>query len=172
MAPLTVFAETNVRTYVRGPDGQPGLWFLSLDVPRPALALGIRSTYRLPYLWSEMSVQVEGRRVRYRSRRHWPGPLPANNLLTVDVAEAIPPEEIGELEHFLTARCRCFTRILDRWAYVPVEHAAWPLRRAEIVEITESMVIAAGLQTPQGAPLVHYSPHVRARLGLPRFVAE
>src|SRR4051812_12905980 len=29
------FPETNVRTYVRGPNGRDGLWFLSLDVPSP-----------------------------------------------------------------------------------------------------------------------------------------
>ncbi|MCE0448168.1 DUF2071 domain-containing protein [Streptomyces tricolor] len=26
------FAETNLRTYVRGPDGRDGLWFLSIEV--------------------------------------------------------------------------------------------------------------------------------------------
>lgn len=29
--PLSTFPETNVRTYVRGPDGRDGLWFLSLE---------------------------------------------------------------------------------------------------------------------------------------------
>ena len=28
------FAEVNVRTYVRGPDGRRGIWFLSLDAAR------------------------------------------------------------------------------------------------------------------------------------------
>src|SRR5690349_95871 len=26
---ISHFAETNVRTYVRGPDGEPGIWFFS-----------------------------------------------------------------------------------------------------------------------------------------------
>jgi hypothetical protein len=32
---LTVFPETNVRTYVIGPDGRTGVYFFSLDVNRP-----------------------------------------------------------------------------------------------------------------------------------------
>src|ERR1051325_7601239 len=31
---LSRFPETNVRTYVRGPDGKPGIWFYSLDAAR------------------------------------------------------------------------------------------------------------------------------------------
>lgn len=33
---LSSFPETNVRTYVTGPDGEPGIWFFSLDAGNPA----------------------------------------------------------------------------------------------------------------------------------------
>src|SRR5688572_7906720 len=37
---LSKFPETNVRTYVRGPDGQRGVWFFSLDAARLAAVIG------------------------------------------------------------------------------------------------------------------------------------
>lgn len=71
-APRTRFPETNVRTYVRGPDGRPGVWFFSLDAARSLAVAGARLAYRLPYMWSRMRVQRDGARVRYESRREWP----------------------------------------------------------------------------------------------------
>ena len=51
---FTSFPETNVRTYVVGPDGREGLWFFSLDAARLEPVLVAQSTYRLPYKWSAM----------------------------------------------------------------------------------------------------------------------
>ena len=69
---LSRFPETNVRTYVRAADGSTGVWFLSLDASRlPAVATA-RTTYRLPYFWSEMSVRSRTGHVDYASRRRWP----------------------------------------------------------------------------------------------------
>src|SRR5947207_2324696 len=71
---LSEFPETNVRTYVEGPDGRAGIWFFSLDAARlPAVVAG-RTAYGLPYCWSSMSVTPSGRELRYRSARRWPGP--------------------------------------------------------------------------------------------------
>ncbi len=70
---LGTFPETNVRTYVRGPDGRPGVWFDSLDVNRLIPVLVALGTYRLPYRWAEMSIEHENDTVSYRARRRWPG---------------------------------------------------------------------------------------------------
>src|ERR1041384_4832910 len=39
---LSTFPETNLRTYVRGPDGIRGIWFFSLDAARLLAVLGAR----------------------------------------------------------------------------------------------------------------------------------
>src|SRR5215213_6631443 len=70
---ISTLPETNVRTYVRGPDGQSAIWFFSLDAARLPAGLAARATYRLPYFWADMAVEEDGRCVRYRSRRRWPG---------------------------------------------------------------------------------------------------
>jgi uncharacterized protein len=41
-----------------------------------------------------------------------------------------------------------------------VHHRPYPLHLAEVREVTESMVAAAGLPAPSGAPIAHYSPGV------------
>ncbi len=44
---LSRFPETNLRTYVRGPDGG-GVWFLSLDAASLPVVLGGRAAYGVP----------------------------------------------------------------------------------------------------------------------------
>lgn len=168
---VTCFAETNVRTYVKGPDGRAGLLFLSLDVPRLSLVLGVRATVRMPYVWSDMSVQAGENRVRYRSRRRWPQ-RPTASSITVEIGDHIPSSELEELDHFLSARWGLYTWMLGGLAYLPVEHPPWMLQRARVVDLKENLIVAAGLPTPQDPPLVHYSAHMRARLGIPRLIAQ
>jgi uncharacterized protein YqjF (DUF2071 family) len=165
---LSVFPETNVRTYVRGPDGRRGIWFLSLDVPRLAAVATARATYRLPYCWSRMRLRHDGPEVRYESNRRWPAG-DASSLVVVDVGNDLAPGEATELEHFLTARWGLYSWLRRGLAYAPVEHRAWPLRRASLLELRDTMTRAAGLEVT-GDPLVHFSPGVEVRIGRPRLV--
>ena len=57
---MTRFAETNLRTYVRSEDGTRGVWFFSLDAARLGAVLIARSTYRVPYFWSKMTIERSG----------------------------------------------------------------------------------------------------------------
>jgi uncharacterized protein YqjF (DUF2071 family) len=100
---FTSFPETNVRTYVRGPDGREGLWFFSLDAARLEPVLVARSTYALPYMWSQMTVQRDGPTIRYRSRRRWPCPTSATSGITLEVGDPLSPEELDDFDHYLTA---------------------------------------------------------------------
>ena len=159
------FPEINVRTYVRGPDGQLGIWFFSLDAARLPAVLGARGTYWLRYFWAGMSVDLHGEEVRYQSRRRWPGPRGAHCRTRVEVGDPIPVDELGPLDHFLTARHVLYTRVAGRLAYAHAEHPPWPLRRGRVLHLDQSLVQAAGLPPPQGPPLVHHSPGVAVRVG-------
>ena len=163
---VSTFPETNVRTYVRDNDGTDGLWFLSLDVSRLAAAAGARGLLWVPYHWASMSVE-EGPVVRYRSRRRTAaGRGPAHDV-TVRPGPALD-ETRPPLVDFLTGRWRAFTRVSGRLVVVPVEHEPWPLFEAEVVEVDEDMLAAAGLPSPHGEPLTHFSPGVDVRIGFPR----
>jgi uncharacterized protein YqjF (DUF2071 family) len=162
---LSQFPETNVRTYVRGPDGQSAIWFFSLESARRPAVLAARATYWLPYFWADMSVDEDGGRVRYQSRRRWPGPSGATCRAVVERGGPFGVDDLGELDQFLTARYVLYTQIARRLAYAHAEHPPWPLTRARVLELEESLVQAAGLPAPQGQPLVHHSAGVPVRIG-------
>jgi uncharacterized protein YqjF (DUF2071 family) len=134
--------------------------------------LAARMTYALPYMWSAMSIERGRREIRYRCHRRWPAYPLATSSVSIEIDDEIPPAEVTDLEHFLTARWRLYTYIGGVLATAPVEHQPWPLRRACVSDITDSLVLAAGLPPVDDPPLVHYSPGVSARIGLPHPVAR
>jgi hypothetical protein len=164
------FPETNVRTYVRGPDGGDGIWFFSLDVNRLLPALVARGTYRLPYCWGPMAIERSAGRVRYRGRRRWPASPEASGDLDIEVGDRLAPSEVDDLTHWLTARWSLFSTFGSRILTAPVAHRRWPLRRAKPARLDQSLVEAAGLPSPRGEPHVVFSPGLRVRVGRPRRV--
>jgi uncharacterized protein len=165
---VSTFPETNVRTYVVGPDGWTGIWFFSLDAGRLAPVLTARATLQLPYMWAGMSIARDGGRVRYRSARWWPGPRGARADADVEIGPALGEPEPGSLDDFLTMRFRLYTRFAGgAIGRLDAEHRPWPLRRAVLVGLREEVVEAAGLPAPAGPPLVHYSDGVGVRIGPP-----
>lgn len=163
---LSRFPETNLRTYVRGPDGQQAIWFFSLDAARLPAVAAARATYGLGYFWSRMRVAVDGDMVSYTGRRRWPGPRGAGCRAMVQVDRPIPAAELGRLDHFLTARYVLYSRLAGRLVVAHAEHAPWPLARARLLHLDQDLTGAAGLPAPQGAPLVHFSTGVAVRVGL------
>lgn len=161
---LSTFPETNVRTYVRGPDGRDGLWFLSLDAASLITVTSAWAGLGVPYRWADMSVD-EDATVEYSSTRRLHSP--AAHHIRVRPGSPLEPHEVSDFDHWLTGRWRGYASIATRLAVVPVEHQPWPLWRAELDELEESMLTAAGLSEPSGDPLVHYSPGVDVRLGPP-----
>jgi uncharacterized protein YqjF (DUF2071 family) len=161
------FCETNVRTYARDRDGRTGIWFLSLDAARLGAVCVARTTYRLPYFWSSMQLTTQGSEVSYSCRRRWPGPRGAASRVRVMVGEAYHPDELGERDHFLTARWILFSVSGTKHRFARASHQPWPLRRARVQTADGQLLRAAGLPAPEGEPLVHYSPGVDVRIGRP-----
>ena len=164
------FAETNVRTYAIGPDGSRGVWFFSLDAARLAAVMGARLSYRLPYFWASMQLRRQDAVIEYRSRRNWPRPASEFTEMLIEPGRVFEPGEIGERDHFLTARYRLFTLFGSQLAFADIEHDPWPLRRANLRELRETLLAAAGLPQYGADPLVHYSESIDVRIGAPRLL--
>jgi len=160
------FAETNVRTYVIGPNGERGVWFFSLEATRMGAVPTARSTYRVNYFWSKMSVERDGDRISYRSRRRWPGPRGAFSDVSVVIGDPYQPEELTDFDHYLTARWHMFGSWGGTILHARAEHEPWPLHRATATW-SQSLVEAAGLPAPSGDPVVHWSPGVDVKIGYP-----
>jgi hypothetical protein len=158
------FPETNVRTYVIGPDGIRGLWFLSMDAARLAFVAPARAA-GLPYIWSSMSVRTAADRVRYETRSRFAFGPPASSRVDVAPGPELDPGA-QPLDRFLTARFRLYARgPFGRFA-VQVEHPPWRLRRAHLEALDDSLVAATGVPV-EGEPLVHSSDGLTVRVGVP-----
>ena len=158
---ISQFPETNVRTYVRGPDGEPGIWFFTLEAARMIAVLGARMLYGLPYHSSEMQVTMQRDSIEYRSHRET-GKRLADSRISILIGEPAPG---GEMETFLTARFRLYSTLRGQLSYADVEHDPWTLNVARARSLEQTLIESVGLPSPRGEPFVHYSHGVRTRIG-------
>jgi uncharacterized protein YqjF (DUF2071 family) len=185
---LGTFLETNVRLYSRDHAGRRGVVFLSLDAQRLPVVVGARLLFGTPYQWAHMRMappsvpqDPTGTVVTYAARRHrvpWhrrsrqadarssPDPR-ATSRLRVRVGERVP--DPAPLDLFLTARFGLHTTVAGRALWVPNTHAPWPLHRAEVLELDDRLVAAAGLPgvTDRAPDSVLFSLGVETSFGRP-----
>lgn len=162
------FEEMNIRTYVRGPDGIPGVWFITLDAARLGAVLIARATYGLRYYWSKMSFIRVGDVVTYSSRRRWPRASNAVGTLALEVGAPLASGEITSLEEFFTGRWSFYGCLAGRLYRGQIEHAPWELDRAQLLHCDAGLVTACGLPKPQGDPIVHHARTVEVRMSGPK----
>ncbi len=163
---ISRFPETNCRTYVKAPDGSTGVWFFSLDAARAAAVAAARLSYGLPYEWSRMRVTRTDRRVLYHSERIWLS-RPARTHIHIDRGN---PTKSGDLEIFLTARFRLYSFLFGHLSYADIEHPPWPLETVSVLALDQTLTAAAGLPSPSGMPLAHFSPAVHVRIARPHWL--
>src|SRR5262249_7048989 len=152
------FCETNVRTYVRDRAGRAGIWFFSLDAARLGAVVAARTTYRLPYFWSDMQITGSGDNLTYRCRRRLPGPRDAASEAEISLAPRSRDEEVGDRDHSLPAGWILSSVSGSRYRLARPCHDPWPLHRAQVRRLDDRLISAAGLPQPAGEPLAHYSP--------------
>ena len=157
------FVEVNVRLYGVDVWGRRGVVFRSLEASRLAAVLAARVSFGLPYQWARTRMQREGRLFGYDSRRIGGGPA---SSVRSRVGE---PIRTGPLEEFLTARWGLFTRRRGKTLWLPNEHPPWVLHSAELLDVTDGLVAAAGLPgvVDRHPDSVLYSPGVTTSFGRP-----
>lgn len=166
---ISRFPETNVRTYVRGPDGRPGLFFFHLEVGSTWFT-GLR-LLGLPYVRRHMATDRTGEVLTYLSRRRRTGSEGYEIRVRPDGPATATLNDDPRVR-FLTARWRAFHVAGTFMLATQVEHPPWTLSSARAEHRgLEVLWDATGVPRPETAPLVHYSPGVEARLGWPKAVA-
>ncbi len=162
---LGSFVEINVRLYGVDFWGRRGVVFRSLEASRLAAVLAARSAFRLPYFWSRTRMQREGRLFGYDSQRHGGGPS------TVVRSRMGRPIRSGPLADFLTARWGLFTRRGTKTVWLPNEHPPWQLHAAELLDLDDELVAAAGLPgvVDRRPDSVLFSHGVTTRFGAPEW---
>lgn len=169
---LGSFAEVNVRLYSIDAAGTRGVVFRSLETTRLLVALGARATFGTPYMWTRIRAVDRPEEVSYETSRRLPGPRGAGGRFAVRPGAKI--ERPSPVEHFITARFGLHTRWLGRTLYIPNHHTPWPLHTAELLDLQDSLVAAAGFGGLTGRPpdSVLYSPGVRTEFAMPWVVRD
>jgi uncharacterized protein len=159
------FLETNVRLYGVDDAGHHGVVFSSLEASRLATVLAARWGYRLPYVWSQMTVSTRGDEWTWTSRRRWPD-RGLRTRISVRVGQPVEPTP---LDVWLTARWGLHHHAAGRTWWTPNHHDAWPLRAATLLDLDDDLLAAAGFDVA-GQPPVHvrFTIGVRTRFGRPR----
>jgi uncharacterized protein YqjF (DUF2071 family) len=174
--PWSTFPETNVRTYVIGPDGGRGVYFHSLDIPSLPPTLVARLGFRLPYCNATMHLAERDGRVGYLARRRWPvtqgGDGAASSRVVVRVGEPVAPDALTALDVLLSAQWALYTAGPARSILkVEVRHEPWRLRGAQLEVLEDELVTVAGYDLDGRAPVhVRHAEPVEVRTGAPRRV--
>ncbi len=158
---ISEFPETNVRTYVLGPDGQPGVWFYTLEADRLIGVLAARAWYKLPYRWASMRVNASDRVVEYRSQRNALFGKGASEV-AIQVGDILQP---NDFDNFLTARFRLYTLHKGRVGFAEIDHNPWPLQSGTVLGLKEDLIANSGVPAPSGEPVVHFSRQLDVRVG-------
>lgn len=162
------FTEVNVRLYGVDANGQRGVVFASLEASRLAAVLTARTVFGLPYHWAAARFERDSDRLRYSSRR-----MSRARPSTLVAIRASSSPVVGDpLADFLSARWRLFVRRGSHTVVQANRHTAWPLFEAELLELDDELLQAAGLP---GVALrqpdsVLYSPGVLTQFSLPQRV--
>ena len=169
---LSAFPELNVRTYVAA-DGEPGVWFFSLDAANPTAVAIARIWFHLPYFWARMSCHERNGWIEYRSGRAHRGAacgVFSGRYRPVGDAFIAAP---GSLEHFLTERYCLYTA--DGQGHVirgEIHHPAWPLQSGHLELTSNTMPEAAGIYMAPAEPLLHFSRRQDVVVWQPRRLAK
>ncbi len=157
------FPETNIRLYSIDGEERHGVVFRSLETARLAVVPAVRVALGVPYTWSWMRITRSGDRICYRSRRRWPH-RGLRSRLTVRIGDEVAPTP---LETWLTARWGAHTRKAGRTWWMPNEHGPWPLRAADVIELDDELLAAAGVAVAGQRLRALFSPGVHTRFGRP-----
>ena len=157
------FVEVNVRLYAVDADGHRGVVFVSLEASRLAAVIAARTLFRIPYRWSRTTLTRSAGEFLYTSRRH----LAVSARTDILARRTDQPVGGDPLADFLTARWALFSRVRGRTVHLRNHHEPWPLFKAELVRLDDTLLDAAGFPGVAARPpdSVLYSPGVTTWFG-------
>lgn len=160
------FSELNVRTYVTF-NGEPGIYFFSLDANSPLAVQLANLSYALPYLHADMDVSTEGDLIHFKSirkdRRAEAGEF--DGLYAPD-GEPFQTTK-GSLSYWLTERYVLFTVKGHKILKGAIFHEQWTLQQAQADFLVNDVAESAGITLPAEPELLHFAKELKVRVWPP-----
>ncbi len=161
MLPPTIFysnfPELNFRTYVHDAEGNPGVWFFSLDAANWLAVEAARRFFYLPYFHAEMSGgrDPESGEVDYYSKRVGTDPSQACEFVYAPASD-LRPAEPDTFEFFLLERYLLFawSEKQQQLYRGQVYHTPYPACDVDLIEYNDNLFEINGLAKP-GVPPIH-----------------
>ncbi|MGB1365724.1 MAG: DUF2071 domain-containing protein [Candidatus Poseidoniaceae archaeon] len=151
---ISTFAEFNVRTYVVK-DGQPGVFFLTLDAKSLVTCIHAPRAYGLAYRYAKAKVKRNGDALQWQSRRSSDG---AQLRGTSAAKGALRTSEKGTLEYFLFERYCLYTEHKGCLRRAYVHHQPWSFQDGEVELEANSLLESYNMGLDVLAPdLLHFS---------------
>jgi hypothetical protein len=149
------FPEINVRTYVTY-KGEPGIYFLSIDVHNWASLQIAKRWYHLPYHPSKVSLKKKGKSLHFEARRK-------NKPLYYIKGSYTPSDElidirINQLDYWLTERYRLYSS--NRFSNIytaKIDHPPWSLQKASVTLDQNTLFTPFEFNLAEDTPIAHYS---------------
>jgi uncharacterized protein YqjF (DUF2071 family) len=156
--------SVNVRTYVTTPSMDRAVCFLSIDVNDRVAAGAMRRLFQLPTHPAELRRRRTDDGIEVVARRR--NGTGARLRATFDPVGEPTPTAPATLASFLVDRDRYVTTgPLGRRLVGSVGHPPWPLQPADGTIQEQTLLDAAGVDTVEAPPLVHYSPGLEMTVG-------
>jgi uncharacterized protein YqjF (DUF2071 family) len=178
---LSTFHETNLRTYVRLGDRDPGVWFFSLEAANSVAVRLARAFFHLPYHRARLFLAREACTIPdpnglctfvFAGVRLWPGPLPASYAIRATANGDVRRAEPGTLEHFLLERYILYAARKDKLYRGQVHHTPYPIQSAIIHSFDQSLSTSWNLSPLQSSLLAHFSSGVDVEVFPIRLIAN
>jgi uncharacterized protein len=151
------FLESNLRTYVYR-NGQPGVYFFSLDAANWLAVQVARWGWSLPYFHARMAMNEQDGHTHYESHRIGQR---ADLAVTYAPGARLGPSSPNTIEFFLLERYLLFVERGGAVHVGQVHHAPYEAYEATVFHLQESIMEAAGFPPVTRPPdNIHYCPGV------------
>ena len=174
---ISWFGELNLRTYVVGPDGRPGVWFYSLDAHQRLAVWLARTFFALPYHHAKIRQRDQPdsdrwRRIAYYWQRQGAGGARLQDtdpafVYRAPITQEAEPTVPGSLAHWLVERYLLYSRRplfvsapgrtqpapAGRLRVGRVEHPPYRVHEVPVERFDVSLFGLNGLEVPEGPPV-------------------
>ncbi|MFK7849745.1 MAG: YqjF family protein [Akkermansiaceae bacterium] len=148
---LSWFHELNLRTYVFDENGNPGVWFFSLECNQPLAVEIARRTFNLPYQHACMKSEIDSNCVIFKSSRK--DNSTAESIFKYPHPHEPIPAEPGSLEWFLVERYSLFSTSKSGTLYSGrVHHTPYQIEPMASGSCSTTIFALNGFEEPSSPP--------------------